>query len=162
RRVASFPRVAYYPLHRLGCLTAVAMVIDELLISKAAAGVLAQPLKDHHVHYTGHTVFEGLASPPVEDVQIWRLKSTPGRHPYPHVAGIVWDLRAILPPAIGPEQVAPNHVLIPSQYHSCPYGPPAVAPDPGTLPQHAYPQVDVAVIDSGYMTDSPIDAWLVQ
>jgi hypothetical protein len=163
RRVAMFPRVAYYPLPGRGCLTAVAMVINELLIGAQAA---ANNNVTARLHFRGafdtkRTVFGGLPTLPREDVHIWRLSHTPGSLAYPDVADVVWDVRSLLPARMA-AQVAPNHVLIPSQFHSCPWGPPDETPDQGSLPPHASPPVRVAVIDSGYMTDSPINAWVLQ
>ena len=160
-RLASFPRTAYYPLPSRRCRTAVVFVIDELLVGHRAA-------TDPHVTArlttlgavdTGATVFAGLTPRPSEDVHIWRLKRTPGTGTQPDVAEAVWQTRAVLRSlGIDPKQVAPNHVLIPSNFHSCPWGPPEEPGAAAVLPPPRLPAVDVVVIDSGYVDNGPIAA----
>src|SRR5262249_19700815 len=143
-RVAEFPRIAYYPLED-GGEAAVAMVIDEILVGKQAASdpdVLA--FLNDQADDTKQTVFGGKllrsTSRPPEDVQIWRVRDTPGQQQSPDVAMFVWEARAKLQEkGIPPEQIAPNHVLIPSSnpsfnYHTCPGGPPEKAKNKGTIP----------------------------
>jgi hypothetical protein len=155
RQVARFPRTAYYPLPGRGCLTAVAFVIDELLVGRQAASdpQVTTRLRTLGAYDTGATVFAGLTPPPSQDIHIWRLRKTPGDKPYPDVAAVVWSVRRVLVARhIHPAQVAPNHVLIPSpNWHSCPAGPPEQASSPGSLPAAATPAVSVVVIDSGYI-----------
>ena len=61
------------------------MVIDELLVGERAARdpVVTARLAALGASDTGATVFGGLAAPPSEDVQIWRLASASGARPYP-------------------------------------------------------------------------------
>jgi len=162
RRVATFKRVAYYPLGGKGNV-AVAMVIDEILVGRTAANDHdVRALLNREAINTGLTVFGGLESKPSEDIQIWRLKKTPGNQDNPDVAMFIWKARKLLKTKkIQPEQVAPNHVLIPSSnplfnYHTCPGGPPEETSPPGTLPPRAEQTVDVVVIDSGYVSEGPI------
>ena len=155
RRVAQFSRVAYYPVGGGKGNTAVAMVIDEILVSPRAAKVLSSLFKKRKVVNTNKTVFDKLEFRRSEDPQIWRLKGTLGKQRHPDVAMLVWEARRLLQKAkIPPEQVAPNHVLIPSNYHTCPGGPPEEAGDQGALPDGDR-IVDVVVIDSGYVADGP-------
>jgi len=159
RRVGTFPRTAY--LLELGARgsAAVVMVIDELLVGERAARdpVVTARLAVLGASDTGATVFGGVASPPAEDVQIWRLKSASGRRPYPDVAGLVWDVRRTLVARHLPvNQVAPNHVLIPANWHTCPWSPPEEPDRPGTLEPRTGAPVDVVVVDSGYVAEGPI------
>lgn len=158
-RVAEFPRIAYYPL-KDGGHAAVAMVIDEVLVGKKAANNAAvKSLLQSQAINTQRTVFGGLKSPPKEDIQIWRLKSALGQQASPDVAMFVWAARKLLKAkGIPPEQVAPNHVLIPSfDYHTCPGGPPEQTGLKRKLPpRSSKPRtVEVVVIDSGYVPDGP-------
>jgi hypothetical protein len=159
-RVAQFPRVAYYPLGGGKCETAVAMVIDEVLVGKAAGKYdPVRTLLNQQATDTGRTVFGGLKPAPKEDIEIWRLKTTPGNQHHPDVAMLVWEARKRLSKTtIPPERVAPNHVLIPSNYRTCPDGPPEGAEDVNRpLPARDKKKrpVDVVVIDSGYVADGP-------
>jgi hypothetical protein len=160
-RVASHPRVAYYPLPGRGCATAVAFVIDEVLVGEAAASdpVVTARLQALGAFDTGRTVFGGLPAPPREDVHLWRVTRTGSGGTLPDVAALVWTIRPLLAARqLGPAQIAPNHVLIPSNnWHSCPWGPPEEETAAGTLPPQSFPEVAVVVIDSGYLAQSPID-----
>jgi subtilisin family serine protease len=163
RRLASFPRTAYYPLPSAQCRTAVVFVIDELLVGHRAAiePHVTKQLTTLGAVDTGVTVFAGLRPPPSEDVQIWRLKQTPGTGTQPDVAEAVWQTRPLLTSlGIDRKQVAPNHVLIPSpNWHSCPWGPPEQPGGAAVLPPRSLPAgVDVVVIDSGYIDSGPIAA----
>jgi subtilase family protein len=164
-RVAGFPRVAYHPLPAGGCRTAVIFVVDELLVGAAAA---ADPAIRTHLQSLGAfdthgTVFGGLAVPPSEDVQIWRLGPAPGDHAVPDVTTVVWGIRPLLGSQnIDRGQVAPNHVLVPSNWHTCPWGPPEEATVTGTLAAQAAPEVHVTVIDAGFAPESPIASWIEQ
>ncbi len=153
-RVAQHSRVAYYPVGGGKGDAAVAMVIDEILVSPKAAKVLGSLFKKRKVVNTNKTVFGGLKPRPSEDVQIWRLKGTLGKQAHPDVAMLVWEARRLLQKAkIPPEQVAPNHVLIPSpNYHTCPGGPPDPHPVE-MVPSREPSAVEVVVIDSGYVDD---------
>jgi subtilisin family serine protease len=154
-RVAQHSRVAYYPVGGGKGNTAVAMVIDEILVSPRAANVLKPLFKKRQVVDTKQTVFGGLDFQKSDDPQIWRLKGTLGKQRNPDVAMLVWEARKVLAIAkIPPEQVAPNHVLIPSNYHTCPGGPPEEAGKQDPLPDGDR-IVDVVVIDSGYVADGP-------
>jgi len=158
KRVGQFSRIAYYPVGGGKGDTAVAMVVDEILVSPKAAKVLQEQglFNKRDVVNTKKTVFGQLESPPSEDVQIWRLRKAFGKQSHPDVAMLVWKARKLLQAKkIPPEQVAPNHVLIPSfNYHTCPGGPPEEAGDQGPLPDGDR-IVDVVVIDSGYVADGP-------
>jgi hypothetical protein len=161
-RLATFPRIAYYPLPVRQCRTAVVFVIDELLVGHRAASEphVRTELTSLGAFDTGATVFAGLRHAPSEDVHIWRLRETPGAGPQPDVAAAVWQTRALLASlGIAPREVAPNHVLVPApNWHSCPWGPPE---EPGALvalPPRGLPAVDVVVIDSGYVDSGPIAA----
>ncbi len=162
-RVATFRRTAYYPIRGKGW-TAVTMVIDELLVGERAGEDrdVRTLLRSRRAFDTGQTVFGGLKQPPPEDVHIWRLKTTPGKGPDPDVAKLVWDVRQLLAKKHIPlQQVAPNHVLIPStnpssNYHTCPGGPPEEPRGAvGTL-LSSEQSVSVVVIDSGYVDDGPV------
>jgi hypothetical protein len=161
RRVGRFPRTAYL-LHRGARGSgAVVMVIDELLVGEKAARdpqVTAQ-LTALGAADTGATVFGGLASPPTEDVHIWRLNAAGGLGPYPDVAEIVWDVelrRRLIAGHIPFNQVAPNHVLIPANWHTCPWSPPEEPDRRAEIPVRAGTPVDVVVLDSGYIAEGPI------
>ena len=160
-RVGQHSRTAYYPVGGGQGAAAVAMVIDEILVGEKAMPYFRALFRDlikkkKQLVDTGHTVFEGLKPKASEDVHIWRLKKTNrfGKQSHPDVAMLVWEARKKLPSKIPPEQVAPNHVLIPSpNYHTCPGGPPephAIEPFPSREPS-AGPKV--VVIDSGYVDD---------
>src|SRR5262249_2236697 len=153
-----------YPLRGRGH-TAVIMVIDELLVGAAAANdpQVRARLTALGAFDTGGTVFRGLVPSPSEDVHIWRLRRAPGNKKYPEVASVVWSVRRLLrQERIPRQQVAPNHVLVPSMWHTCPDGPPEEpGSPPGTL-LPGQPSVKVVVIDAGYLENSPIAARIHQ
>jgi hypothetical protein len=160
-RVAMHPEVAYYPYPPALCPALVLFVIDQLLIGEA---VLANPLVKAelalHADDTETTVFDEN-DPPNENVAIWQLKSVAGSGSNPDVAQFVWDFRVLLAShGIGPEQVAPNHVLIAApNFHQCPFGPPHPHPHPPNPLDIVRPTaVNVAVIDSGYLRSGPMVA----
>ncbi len=154
----------------------ITFVVDQLLV---AAPLANEPTFNKELSkYAGPTgvhVFDpetsGVAD--VDNVQIWRLhgEHASGKHTHADVAEAVWDLRKKLPSGMGPEMVAPNHVLVPAgKMHECPWGPPA---EHGavTLPARVTPAIEVVVIDSGFIMESPVSMvvtnvtfgeWLVQ
>lgn len=161
KRVAGHPRVAYLPDPRCapksGAL--ITMVIDELLVDPAA---LTVPDVSNHLHsvaeQTHQSVFPKKKKGP--NPEIWRLTKTPGNKGIPDVAYHVWQCRKFLPKGDA-GQVAPNHVLIPpSNFHTCPWGPPEEPAHAGVDLGAAGSGVRVTVIDSGYVTGSPIDTRL--
>jgi hypothetical protein len=133
------------------------MVVDQLLVGKQAAeddGV-------RHVLHTAGAVFAtnvfGDRDQPRENVQIWRLADTPGTHPHPDVADVVWKARVVCrKQGIAPAQVAPNHVLVPAaNIHACPFGPPHAVQAPGKVgPAGDGPKV--TVIDAGLLELGPL------
>ncbi len=158
QRIAEHSRVAYLPLPKSDLL--VLMVIDEILVTadalKTQNGALYKHLS-HDAHPVG-SVHSGL-----DDIQIWRLKKTPGNLPVPDVASAVWEARNQLgknsPMAA---HIAPNHVLVAApNFHTCPFGPPE-EPGPGFVPPNlgVGEGVRVTVIDSGFVTGGPIDGRL--
>lgn len=154
-RVASHPRIAYLPIPKTDLL--VAMVIDELLVNNVALKGNTSLLNHLNTHAThGGEVLDG-----VEEVSIWHLKKTPGKHSVPDVAVAVWEGRKMLTHG-DPSHIAPNHILIPpSNYHMCPWGPPDQAvssPTPYLAPGTS--GVRVTVIDGGFVTGGPIDSRL--
>jgi len=56
----------------------------------------------------------------------------------------------------GPVRVAPNHVLVPANWHTCPWSPPEPPEGQATLGAQSGAPVDVVVIDSGYIAQGPI------
>jgi thermitase len=172
QRLMKHPRIGYYiyPDGLCGLLTddpddcptiAVAFVVDQLLVTAKLAdhstfgkelAKLAGP--------TGVRVFDpettGVAHE--DNVEIWQLHGSArsGKHSQTDVAQAVWELRTKLPSGMEPQMVAPNHVLVPpGRTHECPYG----APRPYSavsLPARAYPSIEVVVIDSGFIMQSPI------
>ncbi|HEX6761461.1 MAG TPA: S8/S53 family peptidase [Gaiellaceae bacterium] len=155
QRIAEHSRVAYLPLPKSDLL--VLMVIDEMLVTADALKLknsVFQQLKSNADH-AGTIHSSGL-----DDIEVWRLKKTPGKLSVPDVAFQVWEARKLLgknsPMA---SHIAPNHVLVASpNYHSCPFGPPEVPPSGiGTPGLGDGGDVHVTVIDSGFVTGGPID-----
>jgi subtilisin family serine protease len=153
-RLAAHSRVAYYPYPGDLCEVLVTMMLDELLVGEDAASndAVISELERVGASDTGLTVFDPDAAPD-QNVQVWHLQSTPGVGTNPDVAEAVWALRAVLAQHQLPAgQVAPNHVLIPADYHTCPFGPPDhVENPPAQLPDGGAGTVSVTVIDSGYV-----------
>jgi Subtilase family len=160
RRLARHPLLAYYPYPRPFCGALVSFMIDQLLVSEGAAGnaAVATALTAVGATFTGEKVFNENEQMPNQQIQIWRLSDTSGSGSHADVANAVWTVRPIVvAQGFNAQEVAPNHVLIPApNYHDCPWGPPdehggiALPPrEPGTL--------TVAVIDSGYLPQGPID-----
>src|SRR5205814_10019721 len=92
-----------------------------------------------------------------EDVEIWSLTDVSGSHEDADVAEFVWSYRNDIlgPRGIPPEQVAPNHILVPApNYHECPWGPPGPA-DALQLPTMRALSVNVGVLDSGWEAAGP-------
>lgn len=162
-RLAQHSRVAYYRYPDQLCDLVIPMVIDEILVGfdTDSATDVATALHDEGARKAG-TVFSDHNGPHVE---IWRLESTPGLGPHPDVAQAVWAVLAKLTQngiAHAPGQIAPNHVLVPANFHSCPSGPPGEhdrppGGDDAIRATDVGEWVSVAVIDSGYLGASPID-----
>lgn len=161
RRVAKNSRIAYYPYPGPLCGAIPFFIVDQLLVGQAALGSseVEGQLKKVATP-TGANVFDG-SWPDDKNVQVWKLKKVSGEHGHPDVADAVWSLRKslqkeLLKLKLGPEQISPNHVLIPSpNYHECPWGPPGEH-GPVSIPAEVDPPVNVAVIDSGYLPEGPI------
>ena len=159
KRIAEHSRVAYLPVPKSDLL--ILMVIDELLVTTDALKANSSRLfKQLHANAdpVGNLHTSGL-----DDIEIWRLKKTPGKRSVPDVAYEVWEARNHLgknsPMA---SHIAPNHVLVPSpNFHTCPFGPPEVPPSGYATPRLGEGGgVQVTVIDSGFVTGGPIDARL--
>lgn len=155
-RLAEHRRVAYRPVPKSSVL--VTMVIDELLVGAAALknGAVRKKLREVGAVNTGHEVLEGFKNAPV--IHIFRLRKLKNGA-YRHLAGAVWQVREELVKAgIPPEQVGPNHVLIPAanDYHTCPWGPPdeVEAKNFNPMPK----KIDVLVIDAGYVPSPSLPA----
>ena len=133
------------------------MVIDEVLVSHDAVthnSSLFNHLNSNAKH-VGHLLDEHD-----DNVQIWRLNSTPGNKSIPDVADAVYEARKTVTSKHLAAQITPNHVLIPApNFHMCPWGPPeqlgADYPAPGLGPGNGAARV--TVIDAGYVTGGPID-----
>ena len=165
-KVAGNRRLAYYPYPAPFCGALILFVVDQLLIGEAAlaSNKVASALNDIATP-TKERVFKGKG-PGGENVQIWKLNDASGGKSNPDVAEAVWKLRKDLQKEfvklnLGPEQVAPNHVLISApNYHECPWGPPEKH-GPVHIPDAVTsPSVKVVVIDSGYMPEGPIESRL--
>ncbi len=157
-RVAAHPRVDYYRLPKTRCPGFVLMVKDELLVSARAGGdaKVRAALEKHGAFDTGVSVFDA-EHPPGGNVSIWRLDAPRGDRANPDVARAVWEARAGLPDDIAHGEVAPNHVLVPANFHSCPWGPPEEADRrPEDWQPSAEGWVKAVVIDSGYVETGPL------
>jgi hypothetical protein len=158
-RLAAHRELAYYPYPDALCPALVLFVIDQLLVGQAALQNPAVKAElEVHAEDTNETVFDE-GDTPNENVAIWRLKNVTGAGANPDVAEFVWDFRVFLAlHGVGPEQVAPNHVLIAApNFHDCPYGPPEEHERLQLDPQ-VPSVVNVAVIDSGYLSSGPMVA----
>ena len=162
-RLAAHPRVAFIPYPDHGPdhdeALLVMMVVDEILVGPtAAADPAVQSALSNLGAPAGH-VFDERNTPEGQNIAIWRLDSTLGDQDYPDVAEAVWEVRGVFEGK--PEEVTPNHVLIPAaNYHTCPWSPPNPSdPAPLDLEPHD-PLVTVTVIDSGYQAASPIASWV--
>lgn len=172
QRLMDHPRIGYYiyPDGLCGLVTrdpddcptiAVAYVVDQLLVTAKLAehskfskelAKVAGP--------TGVHIFDpetsGVAHEDNVEIFVLHDGGKAGRHSHAGVPDAVWKLRTKLPTGMEPQMVAPNHVLVPpGRTHECPYG----APRPYgslTLPARAYPSIEVVVIDSGFIMQSPI------
>ena len=157
QRVAMHPEVAYYPYPDTLCHALVTFMIDQLLVGEAVLqNSVVKAALELHADDTGTFVFDE-GDPPNENVAIWRLKNVTGAGSLPDVAQFVWDFRVLLAShGIAPEQVAPNHVVIPApNFHDCPFGPPSEH-DQVVLEPAMPSAVNVAVIDAGYLALGPI------
>jgi Subtilase family len=171
QRLMEHPRIGYYiyPDGLCGLLAddpddcptiAIAFVIDQLLVtSKLAEHPKFSKELAKFATSTGVWVFGPESGVAHEDnVEIFELHGAAksGKHSHADVAEAVWELRTKVPSGMDPQMVAPNHVLVPpGRTHECPYG----APRPyGSLPlpPRAYPSIEVVVIDSGFIMQSPI------
>jgi hypothetical protein len=152
-RLAGHPRIAYWPHPK--CPALVAMVIDEILVGADAAGSAAAGYLNGIAENVGHVFPKSK-----KNVEIWRLKQTPGNKPWPDVADAVWNARKLVPNILA-RQISPNHILVPaSNYHTCPWGPPDEPPHLGAYLGSATEKIRVTVIDSGYIESSTIDGRL--
>jgi hypothetical protein len=186
-RLTKHRRIGYYIYPDLLCglcsdgkesdsAVLVTFVVDQLLVATPLA---SDPTFNKELSkYAGPTgvhVFDpetsGVAD--ADNVQIWRLhgEHASGKQKHADVAEAVWDLRTKLPTGMEPEMVAPNHVLVPAgKMHECPWGPPSEH-GPVPLPPRVGNAIEVVVIDSGFIMQSPVSMvvtnvtfgeWLVQ
>ena len=156
KRIAAHPRVSYYAHAK--CNALVTMVIDELLVAREALetpGVMKTI--EAAAEHVGQVLPKG--DDDKHNVEIFRLKQVDGKRHVPDAAYAVWQARKFLSKKHA-GQVAPNHVLIPANYHTCPWGPPEEPDhwiyglgDPAS-------KVEVTVIDSGFVSGGPIDGRL--
>jgi len=156
KRIAAHPRVAYYAHSK--CNALVTMVIDELLVAREALetpGVMKTI--EAAAEHVGRVLPKG--DDDKHNVEIFRLKQVPGKRHVPDAAHAVWEARKFLSKKQA-GQVAPNHIVIPANFHTCPWGPPEE-------PNHwiyglgdAAAKVEVTVIDSGFLSGGPIDGRL--
>lgn len=153
KRLAAHPRIAYYPHPK--CNALVTMVIDEVLVARSAlerAGV--RKVLEGTAEHVGRVLSK--RDDDAHDVEIFQLREVDGKRHVADVAYAVWEARRELPKHLA-GQVAPNHVLIAANYHTCPWGPPEE-------PNHRVCElgedtgdVQVTVIDSGFVSGGPVD-----
>jgi hypothetical protein len=160
RRLAQHSQLAYYYDPSSSCGALVAFMIDQLLVSGPAAKntVVAKALENAGAYFAGETVFdENQPQQPDQQIEIWRLSDTSGSGTHADVAEAVWAVRPVLvAQGFEPEEVAPNHVLIPApNYHDCPWGPPEEHLGIQVTPRMPG-DFTVAVIDSGFLETGPI------
>jgi subtilisin family serine protease len=156
KRLAANPRIAYYAHSK--CNALVTMVIDELLVSRQALETpgVAKTLEAAAEH-VGQVLPKG--DDDKHNVEIFRLKEVTGKRQVPDVAYTAWQARKYLSKKLA-GQVGPNHVLVPANFHTCPWGPPEEQ-DHWIALGEAASKVEVTVIDSGFISGGPIDPRLV-
>jgi hypothetical protein len=186
-RLTRHPRIAYYIYPDGLCGMAagrkksewtivVPFVVDQLLVgSELANDPKFRKQLERFGGPTGAHVFDPHRTTfgEKDNVEVWRLhgEHASGKHKNADVAEAVWALRQQIPDDMSSAMVAPNHVLVPpGRMHECPWGPPEPG-DPISFPARRTPSVEVVVIDSGFIMDSPISAdlstvsfgeWLVE
>jgi subtilisin family serine protease len=153
KRLAAHSRVAYYPHPK--CNALVTMVIDELLVAGQA---LAVPGVAKTIEAAAEHVGQVLPKGDKHNIEIFRLKEATGKRQVADVAYTVWQARKFLSKKLA-GQVGPNHVLVPANFHTCPWGPPEEQDHWVNLGEAAS-SVEVTVIDSGFVSGGPIDARL--